>query len=97
MVGTNKGALYSLIVADTATADVGARKIFGGRISAKIRNGKIYVVTLQNLTYKDSNYFQLQVQTSRGDSSVVTSQPKSEIIELIVLGMSLMIICCSFS
>lgn len=57
---------------------------FGERMKAEIVGGKTYLVTLENLTYADTNNFQLVATVKR---NLLSSNPRSEIIHLFVGGM----------
>ena len=68
------------------------QEIFGDRIECQIPDGKTYACTLQNLTYNDTNVFELAVIIRRADD---TSPIRRRKIHLVVVGMELITISCS--
>ena len=78
----------------TDVSKLSAEDRFDKRIEAEIQDSKTYLVKIQNLTYKDTSRFELQVRISRkvGEAQIL-SLSKSKIIQLVVGGMEHMIFC----
>ena len=78
----------------TDVSKLSAEDRFDKRIEVEIQESKTYLVKIQNLTYKDTSRFELQVQLSRKVvGGKFLSLAKSKIIELFVGGMEHMIFC----
>ena len=82
-LGSTKKIVYILSTGTGELIDVGAKSIFGERISASFSQSKSFQLTLQNLSYKDVGTFELQVTVKRGNAIYLKSGEK----KLSVLGM----------
>ena len=91
----NSKALYTLDYVKQKPLLGDAKKIFGDRIEADIKDGKTYQLILRKLTCSDANFYELRIVLIRGD---VASVLKKAEIQLTVEGMQNIIICfCIFT
>ena len=67
------------------------KELFSDRITAEIKDGKVYLVTFTKLNFSDANLLELAVEASRG---TLESGTKRVNIKLLVQGMEDIIICC---
>ena len=100
LFGNDNKLLFFLNPLDkTDVSKVSVEDRFDKRIEAEIQESKTYLVKIQNLTYKDTSRFELQVRIARKvGGAQILSLTKSKIIQLVVGGMEHMIFCylCSY-
>lgn len=89
LIGSTPKTLYTLDPATQKPLPGYAEKIFGNRMSSEIKEGKTYLLKLQNLNYNDANSFELRILIIRGGFQSIL---KTAIIQLIVEGMNYMVI-----
>lgn len=89
LFGNDSKLLFALNhLGKTDVSKVSVEDRFGKRIEAEIQESKTYLVKIQNLTYKDTSRFELQVRLSRKVvGGEFLSLAKSKIIQLFVGGM----------
>lgn len=94
LLENNETKLFVLGGGTKQTITSAARKLYGDRIMADIKDGKTYILTLKNLHFSDENSFRLEVwilAAGRGDTFATMSFRKAT-IQLAVRGMFLVII-----
>lgn len=93
LLENNETKLFELGGGTKQTITSAARKLYGDRIMADIKDGKTYILTLKNLHFSDENSFRLEVwilAAGRGDSLAISFRKAT--IQLAVRGMFLIII-----
>ena len=94
LLGNNqRTTLFILDISSQKPLPVGeiTKELFSDRITAEIKDGKVYLVTFTKLNFSDANLLELAVETSRG---TLESGTKRVNIKLLVQGMEDIIICC---
>ena len=94
LLENNETKLFVLGGGTKQTITSAARKLYGDRIMADIKDGKNYILTLKNLHFSDENSFRLEVwilAAGRGNTYATMSFRKAT-IQLAVRGMFLVII-----
>ena len=89
LIGSTHKALYTLDPNTQKSLPAYAKKTFGNRILSGTKDGKMYLLTLKNLKYNDTNSFELRILTIRGG---FLSNQKTVFIRLIVEDMNYMVI-----
>ena len=84
--GSSRTALYTLNLNEQKPLALGnvTTEVFGDRMTADIKGGEMYLVTLRKLIFNDANVFELAVETGQGTFESGTQRVN---IELRVQGM----------